>query len=82
MVPCRQTKDQSKKVASLKQKEHVEKSRNAQLMDEAKKREDNISESSQQVKVRCGWGGGAVSMYVTNVKASLVVLNVVRHQYP
>uniref|UniRef100_A0A8C7JRJ5 ELKS/RAB6-interacting/CAST family member 1a n=1 Tax=Oncorhynchus kisutch TaxID=8019 RepID=A0A8C7JRJ5_ONCKI len=46
----RQTKDQSKKVASLKQKEHVEKSRNAQLVDEAKKREDNISESSQQVK--------------------------------
>ncbi|XP_064785833.1 ELKS/Rab6-interacting/CAST family member 1-like [Oncorhynchus masou masou] len=46
----RQTKDQSKKVASLKQKELVEKSRNAQLVDEAKKREDNISESSQQVK--------------------------------
>uniref|UniRef100_A0A4W5KCS0 ELKS/RAB6-interacting/CAST family member 1 n=1 Tax=Hucho hucho TaxID=62062 RepID=A0A4W5KCS0_9TELE len=46
----RQTKDQSKKMTSLKQKEHVEKSRNAQLMDEAKKREDNISESSQQVK--------------------------------
>uniref|UniRef100_A0A8C7LMY1 FIP-RBD domain-containing protein n=1 Tax=Oncorhynchus mykiss TaxID=8022 RepID=A0A8C7LMY1_ONCMY len=46
----RQTKDQSKKVASLRQKEHVEKSRNAQLVDEAKKREDNISESSQQVK--------------------------------
>uniref|UniRef100_A0A673W2W1 ELKS/RAB6-interacting/CAST family member 1a n=1 Tax=Salmo trutta TaxID=8032 RepID=A0A673W2W1_SALTR len=47
-----QTKDQSKKVASLKQKEHVEKSRNAQLMDEAKKREDNISESSQQDSLR------------------------------
>ncbi|XP_010888649.1 ELKS/Rab6-interacting/CAST family member 1 isoform X2 [Esox lucius] len=46
----RQTKDQSKKVASLKHKEQVEKSRNARLMDEAKKREDNISESSQQVK--------------------------------
>uniref|UniRef100_A0A8C8M324 ELKS/RAB6-interacting/CAST family member 1a n=1 Tax=Oncorhynchus tshawytscha TaxID=74940 RepID=A0A8C8M324_ONCTS len=50
MVPCRQTKDQSKKVASLKHKEQVEKSRNARLVDEAKKREDNISESSQQVK--------------------------------
>ncbi|KAJ8003047.1 hypothetical protein DPEC_G00165300 [Dallia pectoralis] len=46
----RQTKDQSKKVASLKHKEQVEKSRNARLVDEAKKREDNISESSQQVK--------------------------------
>uniref|UniRef100_A0A8C8H4A8 ELKS/RAB6-interacting/CAST family member 1a n=1 Tax=Oncorhynchus tshawytscha TaxID=74940 RepID=A0A8C8H4A8_ONCTS len=50
----RQTKDQSKKVASLKQKEHVEKSRNAQLVDEAKKREDNISESSQQIEELLG----------------------------
>ncbi|XP_074490283.1 ELKS/Rab6-interacting/CAST family member 1-like isoform X2 [Sebastes fasciatus] len=46
----RQTKDQSKKVASLKHKEQVEKSRNARLVDEARKREDNMSESSQQVK--------------------------------
>uniref|UniRef100_UPI0037E756D6 ELKS/Rab6-interacting/CAST family member 1-like isoform X1 n=1 Tax=Semicossyphus pulcher TaxID=241346 RepID=UPI0037E756D6 len=46
----RQMKDQTKKVASLKHKEQVEKSRNARLMDEARKREDNMSESSQQVK--------------------------------
>lgn len=45
-------KDQTKKVASLKHKEQVEKSRNARLMEEARKREDNMSESSQQVKVR------------------------------
>ncbi|XP_026104479.1 ELKS/Rab6-interacting/CAST family member 1-like [Carassius auratus] len=43
-------KDQSKKVANLKHKEQVEKNRNAQLMEEARKREDNISESSQQIK--------------------------------
>ena len=49
-------KDQSKKVASLKHKEQVEKSRNARLMEEARKREDNMSESSQQVKVEeYGW---------------------------
>uniref|UniRef100_A0A671Y4Y1 ELKS/RAB6-interacting/CAST family member 1a n=1 Tax=Sparus aurata TaxID=8175 RepID=A0A671Y4Y1_SPAAU len=48
----RQMKDQTKKVASLKHKEQVEKSRNARLMDEARKREDNLSENSQQVKVR------------------------------
>nr|XP_046250487.1 ELKS/Rab6-interacting/CAST family member 1-like isoform X6 [Scatophagus argus] len=46
----RQMKDQSKKVASLKHKEQVEKSRNARLMEEARKREDNLSENSQQVK--------------------------------
>ncbi|XP_056223121.1 ELKS/Rab6-interacting/CAST family member 1-like isoform X4 [Seriola aureovittata] len=46
----RQMKDQSKKVANLKHKEQLEKSRNAQLMEEAKKREDNLSESSQQIK--------------------------------
>ncbi|XP_067445581.1 ELKS/Rab6-interacting/CAST family member 1-like isoform X1 [Thunnus thynnus] len=45
-----QTKDQSKKVASLKHKEQVEKSKNARLMEEARKREDNLSENSQQVK--------------------------------
>lgn len=49
-------KDQTKKVASLKHKEQVEKSRNARLMEEARKREDNMSETSQQVKVNlvCG----------------------------
>ncbi|XP_071358007.1 ELKS/Rab6-interacting/CAST family member 1-like isoform X2 [Trachinotus anak] len=46
----RQMKDQSKKVANLKQKEQLEKSKNAQLMEEAKKREDNLNESSQQIK--------------------------------
>uniref|UniRef100_A0A672ZZM0 ELKS/Rab6-interacting/CAST family member 1-like n=1 Tax=Sphaeramia orbicularis TaxID=375764 RepID=A0A672ZZM0_9TELE len=45
-----QMKDQSKKVANLKHKEQLEKSRNAQLMEEAKKREDNLNESSQQIK--------------------------------
>ncbi|XP_042367580.1 ELKS/Rab6-interacting/CAST family member 1-like isoform X4 [Plectropomus leopardus] len=46
----RQMKDQSKKVANLKHKEQVEKSRNAQLMEDAKKREDNLNESSQLIK--------------------------------
>lgn len=45
-------KDQSKKVANLKHKEQLEKSKNAQMMEEAKKREDNLSESSQQIKVQ------------------------------
>uniref|UniRef100_A0A3B4EHH8 ELKS/RAB6-interacting/CAST family member 1 n=1 Tax=Pygocentrus nattereri TaxID=42514 RepID=A0A3B4EHH8_PYGNA len=45
-----QMKDQSKKVATLKHKEQVEKNKNAQLMEEARKREDNINESSQQIK--------------------------------
>lgn len=49
-------KDQSKKVASLKHKEQVEKSKNARLMEEARKREDNMSENSQQVKVSNVWG--------------------------
>ncbi|XP_016121447.1 ELKS/Rab6-interacting/CAST family member 1-like isoform X1 [Sinocyclocheilus grahami] len=46
----RQMKDQSKKFANLKHKEQVEKNKNAQLMEEARKREDNISESSQHIK--------------------------------
>ncbi|XP_031719323.1 ELKS/Rab6-interacting/CAST family member 1 isoform X2 [Anarrhichthys ocellatus] len=51
-LSSRQMKDQSKKVASLKHKEQVEKSRNARLVDEARKREDNMSESSQQDTLR------------------------------
>lgn len=50
--PCRQMKDQTKKMANLKHKEQLEKSRNAQLMEDAKKREDNLNESSQQIKVK------------------------------
>ncbi|XP_037098826.1 ELKS/Rab6-interacting/CAST family member 1-like isoform X6 [Syngnathus acus] len=46
----RQMKDQSKKVANLKHKEQLEKSKNAQLMEEAKKLEDDLNESSQQIK--------------------------------
>lgn len=55
--PCRQTKDQTKKMANLKHKEQLEKSRNAQLMEDAKKREDNLNESSLQIKVKeaCGF---------------------------
>ncbi|XP_014913398.1 ELKS/Rab6-interacting/CAST family member 1-like isoform X1 [Poecilia latipinna] len=51
-LASRQMKDQTKKVASLKHKEQVEKSRNARLMEEARKREDNLSESSQQDTLR------------------------------
>uniref|UniRef100_A0A8C6L785 ELKS/RAB6-interacting/CAST family member 1 n=1 Tax=Nothobranchius furzeri TaxID=105023 RepID=A0A8C6L785_NOTFU len=50
-LASRQMKDQTKKVANLKHKEQLEKSRNAQLMEEAKKREDNLNETSQQIKV-------------------------------
>uniref|UniRef100_A0A672G2U0 ELKS/RAB6-interacting/CAST family member 1a n=1 Tax=Salarias fasciatus TaxID=181472 RepID=A0A672G2U0_SALFA len=49
-----QMKDQSKKVATLKHKEQVEKSRNARLMEEARKREDNLSENSQQMEELLG----------------------------
>nr|XP_040028501.1 ELKS/Rab6-interacting/CAST family member 1-like [Gasterosteus aculeatus aculeatus] len=49
-LASRQMKDQSKKVANLKHMEQLEKSRNAQLMEDAKKREDNLNESSLQIK--------------------------------
>ncbi|KAM9313427.1 ELKS/Rab6-interacting/CAST family member 1 isoform 2-T2 [Gastrophryne carolinensis] len=46
----RQNKDQNKKVATLKHKEQVEKKKNAQLLDEARRREDNLNDSSQQLQ--------------------------------
>nr|XP_033808208.1 ELKS/Rab6-interacting/CAST family member 1 isoform X7 [Geotrypetes seraphini] len=50
-LTSRQIKDQSKKVANLKHKEQVEKKKNAQLLEEARRREDNLSDSSQQLQV-------------------------------
>ncbi|XP_069484721.1 ELKS/Rab6-interacting/CAST family member 1 isoform X7 [Ambystoma mexicanum] len=47
----RQIKDQNKKVANLKHKEQVEKKKNAQLLEEARRREDNLSDNSQQLQV-------------------------------
>ncbi|XP_053318640.1 ELKS/Rab6-interacting/CAST family member 1 isoform X8 [Spea bombifrons] len=46
----RQIKDQSKKVATLKHKEQVEKKKNAQLLEEVRRREDNLNDSSQQLQ--------------------------------
>ncbi|XP_073078606.1 ELKS/Rab6-interacting/CAST family member 1 isoform X8 [Manis javanica] len=47
----RQVKDQSKKVATLKHKEQVEKKKSAQMLEEARRREDNLNDSSQQLQV-------------------------------
>ncbi|XP_073506441.1 ELKS/Rab6-interacting/CAST family member 1 isoform X8 [Phyllobates terribilis] len=46
----RQNKDQNKKVATLKHKEQVEKKKSAQLLEEARRREDNLTDSSQQLQ--------------------------------
>ncbi|XP_077791282.1 ELKS/Rab6-interacting/CAST family member 1 isoform X8 [Podarcis muralis] len=47
----RQIKDQNKKVANLKHKEQVEKKKSAQMLEEARRREDNLNDSSQQLQV-------------------------------
>nr|XP_023404763.1 ELKS/Rab6-interacting/CAST family member 1 isoform X3 [Loxodonta africana] len=46
----RQVKDQNKKVANLKHKEQVEKKKSAQMLEEARRREDNLNDSSQQLQ--------------------------------
>ncbi|XP_061062037.1 ELKS/Rab6-interacting/CAST family member 1 isoform X8 [Eubalaena glacialis] len=46
----RQVKDQNKKVANLKHKEQVEKKKSAQMLEEARRREDTLSDSSQQLQ--------------------------------
>ncbi|KAF7236857.1 ELKS/Rab6-interacting/CAST family member 1 [Varanus komodoensis] len=45
-----QIKDQNKKVANLKHKEQVEKKKSAQMLEEARRREDNLNDSSQQLQ--------------------------------
>eukprot|EP00062_Callorhinchus_milii_P006364 gi/632946762/ref/XP_007888718.1/ PREDICTED: ERC protein 2 isoform X2 [Callorhinchus milii] len=47
----RQVKDQNKKVANLKHKEQMEKKKNAQLLEEARKREDNLTDNSQHMQL-------------------------------
>ncbi|XP_058512077.1 ELKS/Rab6-interacting/CAST family member 1 isoform X7 [Ochotona princeps] len=46
----RQVKDQNKKVANLKHKEQVEKKKSAQMLEEARRREDDLTDSSQQLQ--------------------------------
>ncbi|XP_041486900.1 ELKS/Rab6-interacting/CAST family member 1 isoform X10 [Microtus oregoni] len=50
-LTSRQVKDQNKKVANLKHKEQVEKKKSAQMLEEARRREDSLSDSSQQLQV-------------------------------
>ncbi|XP_054997278.1 ELKS/Rab6-interacting/CAST family member 1 isoform X5 [Sorex araneus] len=50
-IKPRQVKDQNKKVANLKHKEQVEKKKSAQMLEEARRREDNLNDSSQQLQV-------------------------------
>ncbi|XP_054433160.1 ELKS/Rab6-interacting/CAST family member 1 isoform X4 [Pteronotus mesoamericanus] len=47
----RQVKDQNKKVANLKHKEQVEKKKSAQMLEEARRREDSLNDSSAQLQV-------------------------------
>ncbi|XP_066114794.1 ELKS/Rab6-interacting/CAST family member 1 isoform X10 [Saccopteryx bilineata] len=47
----RQVKDQNKKVANLKHKEQVEKKKSAQMLEEARRREDSLCDSSAQLQV-------------------------------
>ncbi|XP_054997274.1 ELKS/Rab6-interacting/CAST family member 1 isoform X1 [Sorex araneus] len=49
-IKPRQVKDQNKKVANLKHKEQVEKKKSAQMLEEARRREDNLNDSSQQLQ--------------------------------
>ncbi|KFW74431.1 ELKS/Rab6-interacting/CAST family member 1 [Manacus vitellinus] len=51
LIFYRQVKDQNKKVANLKHKEQVEKKKSAQMLEEARRREDNLNDSSQQLQV-------------------------------
>lgn len=70
LLSFRQVKDQNKKVANLKHKEQVEKKKSAQMLEEARRREDNLNDSSQQLQVtweldKSNMANGPVS-YITS----------------
>uniref|UniRef100_W5NA32 ELKS/RAB6-interacting/CAST family member 2 n=1 Tax=Lepisosteus oculatus TaxID=7918 RepID=W5NA32_LEPOC len=50
-MTLRQVKDQNKKVANLKHNQQVEKKKNAQLLEEGRKREDNRTDNSQHLQL-------------------------------
>lgn len=47
----RHMKDQNKKVANLKHSQQLEKKKNAQLLEEVRRREDNMTDNSQHLQV-------------------------------
>ncbi|XP_040424799.1 ERC protein 2 isoform X1 [Cygnus olor] len=50
-LTSRHMKDQNKKVANLKHNQQMEKKKNAQLLEEVRRREDNMTDNSQQLQV-------------------------------
>ncbi|XP_075618112.1 ERC protein 2 isoform X3 [Balearica regulorum gibbericeps] len=48
----RHMKDQNKKVANLKHNQQMEKKKNAQLLEEVRRREDNMTDNSQHLQVK------------------------------
>lgn len=50
-VILRHMKDQNKKVANLKHNQQLEKKKNAQLLEEVRRREDNMTDNSQHLQV-------------------------------
>ncbi|NXI12647.1 ERC2 protein, partial [Irena cyanogastra] len=58
----RHMKDQNKKVANLKHNQQLEKKKNAQLLEEVRRREDNMTDNSQHLQVRNALLTSVVSM--------------------
>ncbi|XP_074813865.1 ERC protein 2 isoform X13 [Natator depressus] len=50
-LTSRHTKDQNKKVANLKHNQQMEKKKNAQLLEEVRRREDNMTDNSQHLQL-------------------------------
>uniref|UniRef100_E1C853 ELKS/RAB6-interacting/CAST family member 2 n=1 Tax=Gallus gallus TaxID=9031 RepID=E1C853_CHICK len=50
-LTSRHMKDQNKKVANLKHSQQLEKKKNAQLLEEVRRREDNMTDNSQHLQV-------------------------------
>ncbi|XP_013371143.1 PREDICTED: ERC protein 2 isoform X6 [Chinchilla lanigera] len=50
-LTLRHMKDQNKKVANLKHNQQLEKKKNAQLLEEVRRREDNLADNSQHLQI-------------------------------
>lgn len=59
----RHMKDQNKKVANLKHNQQLEKKKNAQLLEEVRRREDSMADTSQHLQVSPGFSSSCLNSW-------------------
>jgi hypothetical protein len=68
-------KDQNKKVANLKYNQQLEKKKNAQLLEEVRRREDSMVDNSQHLQVSPGLASQSLHVYRWTIHSNQLCRN-------